>query len=58
MKIPALTSLQENLNQQISRKTDYTYFSGLARTLWPIVTKLVSWFDMNHAKDDTLQYNK
>lgn len=34
-----------------------TYFKGLARTLWPIVTKLVSWFDMNDAKDETLQRN-
>jgi hypothetical protein len=31
-----------------------THFSGLASTRCPIVTKLVSWLDMNHARDDTL----
>jgi hypothetical protein len=36
-------------------KVIQTYFSGLARTLCPIVTKLVSWFDINQARDDTLQ---
>jgi hypothetical protein len=32
-----------------------THFRGLASTRCPIVTKLVSWLDMNHARDDTLQ---
>lgn len=32
-----------------------TYFSGLARTLCPIVTKLISCCDMNHANEETLQ---
>lgn len=32
-----------------------TYFNGLANNRCPIVTKLVSWFDMNHAREDTLK---
>lgn len=32
-----------------------SYLRGLANNLCPIVTKLVSWFDINHARDDTLQ---
>lgn len=31
-----------------------TYFRGLANNLCPIVTKLVSWFDMNQAREETL----
>lgn len=31
-----------------------SYLRGLARTRWPIVTKLVSWLDINHARDETL----
>lgn len=30
------------------------YFKGFARTLWPMVTKLVSWFDINQAREETL----
>lgn len=37
------------------KKMIHTYFNGLARTLCPIVTKLVSWLLINHASDDTLQ---
>ena len=35
-------------------KIKITYFKSLARTLWPNVTKDVSWFDINQAKEDTL----
>jgi hypothetical protein len=35
-----------------------THFSGLASTRCPIVTKLVSWLDMNHARDDTLHRHR
>jgi len=31
-----------------------THLSGLAKTRWPKVTKLVSWLDMNQANDETL----
>jgi hypothetical protein len=32
-----------------------SYLKGLASTRCPIVTKLVSWFDMNQAREETLQ---
>ena len=32
-----------------------TYLKGFASNLWPMVTKLVSWFDMNQAREETLQ---
>lgn len=37
--------------------TMITYFRGLANSLCPIVTKLVSWFDMNQAREETLHQN-
>ena len=33
----------------------YIYLKGFASNLWPMVTKLVSWFDMNQAREETLQ---
>lgn len=39
---------------RIITKIYRSYLKGLANTLCPIVTKLVSWFDINHARDDTL----
>lgn len=32
-----------------------TYLRGFARILCPIVTKLVSWLDMNQAREETLE---
>ena len=32
----------------------FSYLRGFARTLCPIVTKLVSWLDINQANDETL----
>lgn len=45
-----------NESQDDARITHY--LRGLARSLWPIVTKLVSWYDMNHAREETLQYSR
>lgn len=42
----------EDLKQRIQNMI--TYFRGLAKSLWPIVTKLVSWLDMNQASEETL----
>lgn len=35
-------------------KLQNTHLRGNAKTRWAKVTKLVSWLDMNHAKDETL----
>jgi len=35
-----------------------TNLNGLAKILWPMVTKLVSWFDINQASEETLQNKK
>lgn len=44
------------LSKHRKEEKEKVYFNGLARTLWPMVTKLVSWFDMNQAKEETLQH--
>lgn len=41
---------------QVTVWSENTYLSGYAKTRWPKVTKLVSWLDINHASDETLQY--
>lgn len=35
-----------------------TNLNGFAKILWPMVTKLVSWFDINQASEETLQNKK
>lgn len=35
-----------------------TNLKGFANTRWPMVTKLVSWFDINQASDETLKNKK
>jgi hypothetical protein len=42
----------------VKEKQFGTYFNGFAKTRWPMVTKLVSWFDINQASDETLQNKK
>lgn len=41
-----------------TRKRQWAYFKGFANTRWPKVTKLVSWLDINEAKDETLNVEK
>lgn len=46
---------QYKLNQKNVSSSPTTHLSGFARTRWPKVTKLVSWLDINQAKDETLR---
>jgi hypothetical protein len=39
----------------VYQRSQQTYLRGLASTLCPMVTKLISCWDMNHAREDTLQ---
>jgi hypothetical protein len=58
-------SEKETIGQSISQREDavsekliwkYSYLRGFSRNLWPIVTNLVSWYDMKPARDETLKY--
>jgi len=49
--------VESNL-KAVKEKQIGTYFKGFAKTRCPMVTKLVSWFDINQASDETLQNKK
>ena len=58
-RVPPWRSVLKQLEEQgrvRSRSLGiFFHWNGLARTLCPTVRKLVSWSNINHASDDTLQ---
>lgn len=46
------------LSKAVQDKPIETNLRGFAKIRWPMVTKLVSWFDINQASDETLQNNE
>lgn len=42
----------ETISLEVSKMA---HLKGFAKILWPMVTKLVSWLDMNQASEETLQ---